>query len=70
MNDLNKGKDAHWMEAREVNTGGGCMVTIIECTHWDYVLVSNDECVAVYHSEDAFWDGEDCIYFTDVKSGE
>jgi hypothetical protein len=56
--------------ACEVNTGGGSMVTIIKCDLWDYCLVTNDESVAVYTQEDHFWEGEDPIEFTLVKSGE
>jgi len=45
-------------------------VTIIKCDLWDYCLVTNDESVAVYQQEDHFWEGEDPIEFTLVKSGE
>jgi hypothetical protein len=52
------------ISAREVNTGGGCMVTIINSDTWDYVLVVNDECTATYHSEDDFFDGVDALSFS------
>ena len=51
------------LEAYEVNTGGGCMVTIIKCPEWDYILTTTEECVAVYKNEDAFWEdqGDDAL---------
>ena len=55
------------LKAREVNTGGNCLVTIIECELWDYILVTNDECVAMYKSEDDFWDGKDCLDATTTE---
>lgn len=53
--------------ATEVNTGGGCMVTIITNDEWNYVMVANEDCVCTYESEDAFWDGEDCLSYAEVK---
>ena len=53
--------------ANEVNTGGGSIVTIIKCDLWDYIIVTNEECVCAYASEDAFWDGADCLYFAPVQ---
>ena len=53
----------------EVNTGGGCMVNIITSTEWDYILVANEDCVTAYASEDAFWDGDDCLAFAPVQMG-
>jgi hypothetical protein len=55
------------ISAQEVNTGGGSMVTIIECDQWDYIIVTSDEAVAAYASEDAFWDGSDPINSTFIK---
>ena len=46
------------IEAREVNTGGGCMVTIIQCPEWDYILATTEESVAVFKNEDAFWENK------------
>lgn len=46
------------IEAHEVNTGGGCMVTIIQCPEWDYILATTEESVAVFKNEDAFWENE------------
>lgn len=54
--------------ASEVNTGGGSMVTIIKCDLWDYIIVTSDEAVAVYQSEEAFWDGEEALEATWIKS--
>ena len=53
----------------EVNTGGGCMVNIITCDEWNYIMVTNEECVGIYESEDAFWDGEDNLTFAEIKQG-
>ena len=53
----------------EVNTGGGCMVNIITCDEWDYILVANEDCVTAYTSEDAFWDSEDCLDYAPVQLG-
>ena len=60
MNDL--------LKAKEVNTGGGSMVTIIESTEWHYIFVTSDELVAIYQSEEAFWDGEDALQSAYIKS--
>lgn len=49
------------LTANTVNTGGGSIVTIIKCEEWNYILVSNEECVTAYASEEAFWEGEDCL---------
>tara|TARA_R100001377_G_scaffold70613_1_gene46090 strand:+ start:1239 stop:1433 length:195 start_codon:yes stop_codon:yes gene_type:complete len=54
----------------EVNTGGGSMVNIITCSDWDYILVANEDCVTAYASEDAFWDGEDCLSYASTQLGE
>jgi hypothetical protein len=54
----------------EVNTGGGSMVNIITCSDWDYILVANEDCVTAYASEDAFWDGEDCLSYAPTQLGE
>ena len=56
------------LTATEVNTGGGSMVTIIESSEWNYILVTNDEAVSVYQSQQAFWDGEPALEFTYIKS--
>ena len=56
--------------ARETNTGGGCMVTIITNDEWDYILVTNDECVTAYRTEDEFWDGKDCLFYAPIQLGE
>ena len=57
------------LEAYEVNTGGGCMVTIIKCPEWDYILATTEESVAVFKSEDAFWEdhGADALAIAWVK---
>jgi hypothetical protein len=55
------------LKAKEVNSGGGSMVTIIQCDQWDYILVTSDEAVVAYASEDAFWDGSDPISATFIK---
>jgi hypothetical protein len=55
------------LTAKEVNTGGGSMVTIIESADWDYILVTSDEAVATYSTLDAFWDGEDALQTTIIK---
>ena len=52
-----------------INTGGNCMVNIITSTEWNYILVSNEDCVTAYASEDAFWDGDDCLAFAPVQLG-
>lgn len=44
------------------------MVTIIESSEWNYILVTSDEAVAIYQSEDAFWDGEPSLEYTEIKS--
>jgi|TARA_R110002074_G_C11968788_1_gene610437 hypothetical protein len=56
------------LTATEVNTGGGSMVTIIESSEWNYILVTSDEAVAVYQSQQAFWDGEPALESTYIKS--
>lgn len=56
------------LKAKEVNTGGGSMVTIIESTEWHYIIVTSDEAVAIYQSEEAFWDGEPSLESTYIKS--
>ena len=53
----------------EVNTGGGCMVNIITCDDWGYILVANEDCVTAYTNEDAFWDGGDCLFYAPVQFG-
>jgi len=55
------------LKAKEVNTGGGSMVTIIECDQWDYIVVTSDEAVCIYTDEDAFWNGSDPISATFIK---
>ncbi len=55
------------LKATEVNTGGGSMVTIIEGLGWYYVLVVSDEAVGAYSSEEAFWNGEEPLFFTWIK---
>lgn len=54
------------IQAREVNTGGGCMVTIISSDSWDYVLITSDEVVTAYASEDDFWESKDTIGFATI----
>ncbi len=44
------------------------MVTIIESSEWNYILVTSDEAVAVYQSQQAFWDGEPALESTYIKS--
>ena len=61
-------KTTDLLKAKEVNTGGGCMVTIIESTEWNYIIVTNDEVVAIYQSEDTFWGGEDALQVAHIKS--
>ena len=56
------------LKSKEVNTGGGSMVTIIESSEWNYILVTSDEAVAVYQSQQAFWDGEPALESTYIKS--
>jgi uncharacterized membrane protein YjdF len=56
------------LTATEVNTGGGSMVTIIESSEWNYILVTSDEAVAVYQSQQDFWDGEPALESTYIKS--
>ena len=56
------------LKSKEVNTGGGSIVTIIDSNEWGYVLVVNDEAVAVYQSQQAFWDGEPALESTYIKS--
>ena len=57
------------LEAHEVNTGGGSMVTIIKSSEWrNYILVTSDEAVAIYQSEDDFWDGEAPLESTYIKT--
>lgn len=56
------------LKAREVNTGGGSMVTIIESSEWHYILVTSDEAVTIYQSEDDFWEGEPALESTYIKS--
>ena len=56
------------LKAREVNTGGGSMVTIIESSEWHYILVTSDEAVAIYQSEDDFWEGEPALLSTYIKA--
>lgn len=56
------------LTATEVNTGGGSMVTIIESSEWNYILVTSDEAVAIYQSKQAFWDGEPSLEYTEIKS--
>ena len=56
------------LKAKEVNTGGGSMVTIIESTEWNYIIVTSDEAVAIYQSEDAFWDGEPSLESTYINN--
>lgn len=55
--------------AYEVNTGGNCMVTIIKCPDWDYILATTDESVAIYKNEDDFWndEGEDSLVLTWIE---
>ena len=54
------------ISAQQVNTGGGCMVTIISSDSWDYVLIASDEVVTAYTSEDDFWDSKDTIAFATI----
>ena len=54
------------IQAREVNTGGNSMVTIISSDSWDYVLITSDEVVTAYASEDDFWEGKDNIGFATI----
>ena len=56
------------LKSKEINTGGGSMVTIIESSEWNYILVTSDEAVAVYQSQQAFWDGEPALESTYIKS--
>ena len=56
------------LEAHEVNTGGGSMVTIIKSSEWNYILVTSDEAVAIYQSEDDFWDGKAPLESTYIKT--
>lgn len=56
------------LTATEVNTGGGSMVTIIESSEWNYILVTNDEAVGIYQSQEAFWDNEPALEYTEIKS--
>ena len=44
------------------------MVTIIESSEWNYILVTSDEAVAVYQSQEAFWDNEPALEYTEIKS--
>ena len=44
------------------------MVTIIESSEWNYILVTSDEAVAIYQSEDDFWEGEPALESTYIKS--
>ena len=44
------------------------MVTIIESSAWNYILVTSDEAVAIYQSEDDFWEGEPALESTYIKS--
>ena len=60
MNDL--------LKAKEVNTSGGSMVTIIESTEWNYIIVTSDEAVAIYQSEDDFWKQKDSLQSTYIKT--
>jgi hypothetical protein len=55
------------ISAQEVNSGGGSMVTIIECDQWDYIIVTSDEAVAAYASEDAFWNGDEALSANYIK---
>jgi hypothetical protein len=56
--------------AKELNTGGGSMVTIIESDEWDHIMVTNDEVVAIYSTIDAFWGGENALQTTVIEKAE
>ena len=56
------------LKAQEVNMGGGSMVTIIEYTEWNYIIVTSDEAVAIYQSEEDFWNQEDALQSTYIKT--
>ena len=43
---------SHW------NTGGGCMVAVLELKNKQLFIVS-DECATIYKDEDAFWDWDE-----------
>jgi len=42
------------------------MVTIISSDSWDYVLITSDEVVTAYASEDDFWESKDNIGFATI----
>ena len=52
------------LKSKEINTGGGSLVTVIECDQWNYILVVSDESAAAYDNEEAFWDGLDALAFS------
>jgi len=54
------------ISAQEANTGGGSMVTIISSDSWDYVLITSEDVVTAYASEDDFWDSKDPIAFATI----
>ena len=56
------------LKSKEVNTGGGSIVTIIDSNERGYVLVVNDEAVAAYQSEEDFWDGVPALSATYTQS--
>lgn len=52
------------------NTGGGCMVDMIELED-GRVIGINDECLVVYPSYDAFYNGIDGVFdFPAISFGE
>tara|TARA_R110002074_G_scaffold401923_2_gene602259 strand:- start:464 stop:772 length:309 start_codon:yes stop_codon:yes gene_type:complete len=48
----------------EANTGGGTVVTVVECDAWDYVMVYTDEFNALFKDAESYFNGGDALAYS------